>query len=175
ANQAFSEAGAQQGLLGNLMNLYREPSTAEAGFGANLSNLGQGRLTEQQADLNERAARAGAMITQQTTSPMAGIGALGSALTTPIGPGGQTGAGYLGQATGYAGREIGQGASYLGRGIASLYGGGGAPTAAGAYGPMAGGYATGAGAAAADAAVTDLAATEGTAGAGAGIGALLAA
>src|SRR5207253_9329160 len=54
ANQAFSEAGAQQGLLGNLMSLYREPSTAEAGCGANLSNLGQGRLTEQQADSNQR-------------------------------------------------------------------------------------------------------------------------
>jgi len=130
------------------MSLYREPSTAEAGFGANLSNLGQGRLTEQQADLNERAARAGAMITQQTTSPMAGIGALGSALTTPIGPGGQTGAGYLGQAAGYAGREIGQGASYLGRGIASLYGGGGAAAGTagmtGTSGTLAGGLGAGA-------------------------------
>lgn len=94
ANQAFSQAGAQQTLLSNLIGMYREPGNWETTQGGALSNLAQQRLAQQQAELNERMARAGMQTTTQTTAmgPLLGAAASGAGalLTTPYNKQGDT-------------------------------------------------------------------------------------
>jgi hypothetical protein len=120
---AFQGQANLQALLSNQIGMYREPSTSQMGSAVNLSNLAGQRISQQQANLQERAARAGQTITTTGGNPVGmiagGAGALGQLLKTPYDDQGRT----------LGGMMTGSNAAYPGSVQVPSYGGAAAGTA----------------------------------------------
>jgi hypothetical protein len=107
SNEAFTNAANLNALLGQNINLMREPSTAASGYGALLSNLGGARETEAQTQNQLNLGRALLTMGPVNPAPSVGLAAAGAGnnvlqwATSPTPDGGPSPAGqFMNWATG---------------------------------------------------------------------------